>query len=100
MRRLGISSCDCRLRALQAALPLLPLGVLAEQVDAAVCTAARELHAAVIGCALAGADVAAVAAAHQAGCRLWVFTVNAAADFERLAMSGVDGVFTDRATYG
>ena len=95
------SSFDwAQLRALRVALPRVPLGVLAQQVDAAACAVARALHAAVIGCALARVDAAAVAAAHQAGCRLWVFTVNAAADFERLATLGVDGVFTDRAAYG
>lgn len=88
-----------QLRELHGALPRVPLGVLTEQVDVAACAIARELDAAVIGCALATVDAAAVTAAHQAGCRLWVFTVNATADFERMAALGVDGVFTDHADY-
>ncbi len=94
------SSFDwAQLKELDGALPRVPLGVLTERVDAAACAIARELGAAVIGCALAAVDAAAVAAAHQAGCRLWVFTVNATADFERMAALGVDGVFTDHADY-
>ena len=39
---------------------------------------------------------AAVSAAHNAGCALWVFTVNDAADAARLAALGVDGIFSDQ----
>jgi glycerophosphoryl diester phosphodiesterase len=70
--------------------------VLCEQVDAAAVAMARQLGARVIACALAHAEAAAVAAAHGAGCALWVFTVNDPADAGRLAALGVDGVFTDR----
>jgi len=85
-----------QLKALRAALPALPLGVLAERVDAQTCAAARAVQASVIGCALDQVDAAAVTAAHGAGCRLWVFTVNTAHEAARLALLGVDGVFTDR----
>jgi glycerophosphoryl diester phosphodiesterase len=85
-----------QLLTLRAALPNLPLGVLCEQVDAAAVAMARQLGARVIACALAHAEAAAVAAAHGAGCALWVFTVNDPADAGRLAALGVDGVFTDR----
>jgi glycerophosphoryl diester phosphodiesterase len=85
-----------QLATLRTALPNLPLGVLAEQVDEQACAAAQAVQASVIGCALDHVDAAAVTAAHGAGCRLWVFTVNAADDAARLAALGVDGVFTDR----
>lgn len=96
-RDLLASSFDwAQLATLRAALPGLPLGVLAEQVDAAVCTTAQQLGAAVIACALEHADADAVTRAHGAGCALWVFTVNDATDAARLAALGVDGVFTDQ----
>ncbi len=85
-----------QLVTLRAALPGLPLGVLTEQVSEQACAVARAMQASVIGCALEHADAAAVTAAHGAGCRLWVFTVNAADAAARLAALGVDGVFTDR----
>lgn len=92
------SSFDWRqLETLRAALPELPLGVLCEQVDAAAVAMSRQLEARVIACALEhAADAAAVAAAHGAGCALWVFTVNDADTATRLAALGVDAVFTDR----
>ena len=91
------SSFDwAQLATLRAGLPQLPLGVLAQQVDEAACATAQAVKASVIGCALEHVDAAAVTAAHGAGCRLWVFTVNAADDAARLAALGVDGVFTDR----
>lgn len=96
-RDLLASSFDwTQLAWLRAALPQLPLGVLTERVNERACAAARAVQAGVIGCALENADAAAVTAAHGAGCRLWVFTVNAADDAARLAALGVDGVFTDR----
>lgn len=96
-RDLLASSFDwTQLAALRAGLSGLPLGVLAERVDAAVCAGARQLGATVIACALEHADAAAVTATHGVGCRLWVFTVNTAADAARLEVLGVDGVFTDR----
>jgi glycerophosphoryl diester phosphodiesterase len=96
-RDLLASSFDwTQLMMLRSALPPLPLGVLAEQVTGPACAAARAVQASVIGCALEYADAAAVAAAHAAGCALWVFTVNSADDAARLAALGVDGVFTDR----
>ncbi len=85
-----------QLATLRAALPQMPLGVLTEQMTGQACAAARALQASVIGCALEHADAAAVTAAHGAGCRLWVFTVNTAHDAARLAALGVDGMFTDR----
>jgi glycerophosphoryl diester phosphodiesterase len=84
-----------QLETLRTALPGLPLGVLCEQVDAAALAMARRLGARVIACALEHADADAVAAAHGAGCALWVFTVNAPADVARLAALGVDGIFSD-----
>lgn len=87
-----------QLATLRTALPHLPLGVLTEQVTGQACVAARALQASVIGCALEHVDAAAVTAAHGAGCRLWVFTVNSADDAARLAALGVDGMFTDRPT--
>ena len=91
------SSFDwAQLATLRAALPQLPLGVLAERVNEQACAAARAVQASVIGCARDYVDAAAVTAAHGAGCRLWVFTVNTADEAARLAASGVDGVFTDR----
>lgn len=91
------SSFDwAQLATLRAALPQLPLGVLAERVNEQACAAARAVQASVIGCARDYVDAAAVTAAHGAGCRLWVFTVNTADEAARLAALGVDGVFTDR----
>lgn len=84
-----------QLETLRAALPDLPLGVLCEQVDAAALAMARRLGARVIACALEHADADAVAAAHGAGCALWVFTVNDADTAARLAALGVDGIFSD-----
>lgn len=96
-RDLLASSFDwTQLVTLRAALPQLPLGVLAEQVNEQTCAAARAVQASVIGCALDYVDAAAVTAAHGAGCRLWVFTVNTADEAARLALLGVDGMFTDR----
>lgn len=96
-RDLLASSFDwAQLVTLRAALPQLPLGVLAEHVNEQTCAAARAVQASVIGCALDYVDAAAVTAAHGAGCRLWVFTVNRADAAARLALLGVDGVFTDR----
>lgn len=96
-RDLLASSFDwTQLATLRAAVPQLPLGVLAEQVNEQTCAAARAVQARVIGCALDYVDAAAVTAAHGAGCRLWVFTVNTADEGARLALLGVDGVFTDR----
>lgn len=96
-RDLLASSFDwAQLVTLRAALPDLPLGVLAERVNEHTCAAARAVQASVIGCALDYVDAAAVAAAHGAGCRLWVFTVNTADEAARLALLGVDGVFTDQ----
>ena len=96
-RDLLASSFDwMQLASLRAALPQLPLGVLTEQVNEQACTVARAVQASVIGCALEYVDAAAVTAALGAGCRLWVFTVNAADDASRLAALGVDGVFTDQ----
>ena len=85
-----------QLEALGTALPELPLGVLCEQVDATAVAMARQLEARVIACALDHADADAVAAAHDAGCALWVFTVNDADTATRLAALGVDAVFTDQ----
>lgn len=91
------SSFDwAQLQALRAGLPDLALGVLCRGVDGAAVAMALTLGARVIACALDQADAAAVAAAHGAGCALWVYTVNDSADAERLAALGVDGVFTDR----
>ena len=56
---------------------------------------AQQLGARVIGCALDHADADAAAAAHAAGCALWVFTVNDAVDAARLAALGVGGIFSD-----
>jgi glycerophosphoryl diester phosphodiesterase len=84
-----------QLEALRAALPGLPLGVLCEQVDAVAVAMAQRLGARVIAGALDHTDAAAVTAAHSAGCALWVFTVNDAADAARLAALGVDGIFSD-----
>ncbi|ANX05136.1 hypothetical protein PG2T_13735 [Immundisolibacter cernigliae] len=96
-RDLLASSFDwTQLATLRTTLPRLPLGVLTEQVTGPACAAARAVQASVIGCALEYVDAAAVGAAHGAGCRLWVFTVNSADDAARLAALGVDGVFTDR----
>jgi glycerophosphoryl diester phosphodiesterase len=85
-----------QLAALRDALPDLPLGVLCEQVDAAAVAMARRLGVRVIACALEHANAAAVAAAHGAGCALWVFTVNDATDAARLEALGVDGIFSDQ----
>ena len=96
-RDLLASSFDwTQLATLRTTLPQLPLGVLTEQVNEQACAAARAVQASVIGCALEYVDAAAVTAAHEAGCQLWVFTVNSADDAVRLAALGVDGVFTDR----
>lgn len=84
-----------QLGTLHAARPDLPLGVLCEQLDAAAVAMARTLGARTIACALAHADAAAVSAAHGAGCALWVFTVNDAADTARLEALGIDAVFSD-----
>jgi glycerophosphoryl diester phosphodiesterase len=84
-----------QLEVLRAALPALPLGVLCERVDAAAVAMAQRLGARVIACALKHADAGAVTAAHDAGCALWVFTVNGTADAARLAALGVDGIFSD-----
>lgn len=96
-RDLLASSFDwTQLATLRSALPQLALGVLTEQVTRPACAAASAVQAGVIGCALEHADAAAVTLAHEAGCRLWVFTVNSDDDAARLAALGVDGVFTDR----
>lgn len=84
-----------QLEALRAALPGLALGVLCEQVGGAAVAMAQQLGARVIGCALDHADADAAAAAHAAGCALWVFTVNDAVDAARLAALGVGGIFSD-----
>ncbi|GAB4358134.1 MAG: glycerophosphodiester phosphodiesterase [Immundisolibacter sp.] len=85
-----------QLQALRAALPGLMLGVLCRRVDDAAVAMATTLRARVIACALERADAAAVAAAHGAGCALWVYTVNEATTASRLAALGVDAVFSDR----
>lgn len=91
------SSFDwAQLQALRVALPGLALGVLCRRVDGAAVATAQTLGARVIACALDHADAAAVAAAHGAGCALWVYTVNEAAVASRLAALGVDAVFSDR----
>ena len=84
-----------QLEALRAALPGLALGVLCEQVGGAAVAMAQQLGARVISCALDHADADAAAAAHAAGCALWVFTVNDAVDAARLAALGVGGIFSD-----
>lgn len=95
-RDLLASSFDwMQLATLRTTLPQLPLGVLTEQVNEQACTAARAVQASVIGCALEHADAAAVGAAHDAGCALWVYTVNHPQDLTRLAALGVDAVFSD-----
>lgn len=95
-RDLLASSFDwTQLATLRTALSQLPLGVLTEQVTGPACAAARAVQASVIGCALEHADAAAVGAAHDAGCALWVYTVNHPQDLARLAAIGVDAVFSD-----
>lgn len=87
------------LRRVHQLNPVLQIGVLFVELpqgsmDAAIVQAqasgAWSLHL-----AKEAVTAAVVAAAHAAGLRVLVFTVNEVADMERLRSLGVDGVFTD-----
>jgi glycerophosphoryl diester phosphodiesterase len=82
-----------RIRRLSATQPVAVLSDAACQPDGlALCT---EIGATAWNPHHLLVTAAGVAAAHAAGLKVYPFTVNAAADCDRLQRAGVDGVFTD-----
>ena len=83
------------LREMRKLNPDARIAVLTEGDPTEALEVARELQAEAINPAAAGLTPAQVAALHDAGFRVNVWTVNDPAEFAALREMGVDGVFTD-----
>jgi glycerophosphoryl diester phosphodiesterase len=97
LRRVVFSSFDAEsLRRLRALAPAADLGVLwSGRAYAKALALADGLGAKSVHLRKDSVVPAAVAAAHDAGLSVRVWTVNTAADLAFLTSTGVDGVFTD-----
>jgi glycerophosphoryl diester phosphodiesterase len=73
----------------------LRIGLLFERPSSAYAALARELRAYSVHVELRHTTRDFVANAHSNGLKVFVYTVNAIADIERMRTWGVDGVFTD-----
>lgn len=83
------------LRRVQSLDPGIQLGALFVNLTADAIAQAQALNAWSINPAKEAVTEAFVAAAHAAGLRVLVFTVNEVVEMERLRGLGVDGIFTD-----
>ncbi len=84
-----------RVRSLDATVPI---GVLFETWpldDQAAVAIAQSLQATSIHPSLQQVNAAIIAAAHRAGVKVFVYTVNTAEILEQMRSLGVDGIFTD-----
>lgn len=79
----------------RALAPEIPRGILFDDAPRDVVASMRAVGARDVWPERTLADHALIAAVHGAGGRVMVWTVNSAADAERLARAGVDGVCTD-----
>jgi glycerophosphoryl diester phosphodiesterase len=77
------------------AAPEIPIGVLLAGVPLDWAGCATELGAATVNISSEFVDARLVADAKAHGCRVYVYTVNEAAQAEALRRQGIDGVFTD-----
>lgn len=96
--RLGVlvSSFDlAQLETLRALAPDVPVAPLFGTLPEDGIERALRLGATSINLPLKGIDDAQVEAIHAAGLRVFVYTVNAPEDLQRLRAMGVDGVFSD-----
>jgi glycerophosphoryl diester phosphodiesterase len=91
-----ISSFDWdELRAYRKLSPTGRIAVLTEGDPLEAIEVARELGAEAINPHYTQLDAANVAALHEAGFKVYTWTVNDPSDFQRLKGLGVDGVFSD-----
>ena len=84
------------LHAAHAADAQWPLALLLEQWHANAPAQALALHARAVVCHHASLDPAAIAALHAQGLKALSYTVNEAAEVQRLRAAGIDGLITDR----
>jgi glycerophosphoryl diester phosphodiesterase len=91
-----ISSFDWdELRAFRAQDADSRIAVLTDGDPLKALDVARELKAEAINPSAAGVTAENVAAIHEAGFKVYVWTVNETVEFEALREMGVDGIFTD-----
>jgi len=83
------------LAAAREEAPGLPRGLIVGEPGAADFARLRELDAVSLHCSRKAASPELVARAHEAGCRLLVWTVNDPPEARRLLSWGADGIITD-----
>ncbi|WP_374434372.1 glycerophosphodiester phosphodiesterase [Inhella sp.] len=84
------------LRAAHAADAGWPLALLLEHWQDDAPRQALALHACAVVCHHASLDAAAIAALHAQGLKALSYTVNEAAEVQRLRAAGIDGLITDQ----
>lgn len=78
--------------------PHLPTGLLGkQQLDAAKLARIREIAPRVIGWDYRDLDAATIRTGHDAGVKVWSWTVNSEAKARELAAAGLDGLITNHA---
>jgi glycerophosphoryl diester phosphodiesterase len=89
------SFSNAALAAARDAAPQLPRAHLFERLAPGWLAQARALDCVAVVVDHTALDAAAIATAHAAGLRVLSYTVNDAADAERLLAAGLDGLITD-----
>lgn len=95
-KNLLISSFDWELlKETRAALPNIPIAVLTEANPLAALPMAKELGAVAVNPNYKNLDKEIVTQIHQAGFKVFPWTVNTPKDLKQMKTFGVDGVFTN-----